>query len=129
MRFNDARTTQDQHAAFIALFEALAWTFTLDDRLKAHLGQLNAYPHLRGLRHARHAVHHQWDMALELRQGLSSPITSPITSFEWRWVDNLRSSRRSADRQAYLDHLAGKPARMTLHLVREHLSDIAATIR
>lgn len=116
-RFHEARTGRDARAAYFPLFEALNWAAAADEYLKhPHHG------HLRGLRYARHCVHHQWADALWLDEsGGAFPVTFPRTFFEWRWRDELPPARNQTDEPAYREYLATHPARLTLDSVLEYL--------
>jgi hypothetical protein len=84
-RFEERRMLRDAEDAFHSLFECLAWAASLDERL----GYPTACPELRGLRFARHRVHHQWADALRFEEGadLSSPLVFPIVFFDYLWRD------------------------------------------
>jgi hypothetical protein len=124
-RFEAAARERKPEAAFHPLFEALAWTYSIDERLKKP-----DLPALRGLRWARGRVHHRWADALyvtDVAHVISArlpKITGPLF-FEWRWRPELARGRKrdNPDREAYVEHLSGQPARLTLASVREFLSD------
>ncbi len=112
-RFDVAKLQRDPVPAFHALFEALAWAVSVDERL--------GYPdhaELRGLRYVRHAIHHQWADALELYDGGAEfPVTFPLVFFEWRWRPDVPPPRNRKDESSYVDYLAGRAARRTLEAV------------
>jgi hypothetical protein len=63
-RFEEARRDRFNHApAYWALFETLAWTYSIDEWFgdpKHHARKLHDQPELRALRYARASVHHRW---------------------------------------------------------------------
>ena len=112
--------------AYFALFEALAWTYSIDEWFREHgEHKLRQQNELRGLRYARHCVHHRWYQALWMDFGGEFPLVLGRSRLgvpsEWRWKDEL-ARKRDADLPAYRDHLAGKPARVTLSALREYLA-------
>lgn len=123
-RFQAAAAERDADAAFLPLFEALAWTYSIDDRLKKP-----DLPALRGLRWARRKVHHQWAAALyvaDVAHVISTrrPMILGPLFFEWRWRPELARGRErdDPDRRAYVGHLSDQPARTTLASVSEFLA-------
>jgi hypothetical protein len=109
---------------YYAIFESLAWTYSIDMRLN----QPNQ-PELRGLRHVRNQVHHQWARALWLDRGGELPLVLGESKLdmvsEWRWVNSLGRrgpGRHHADKLAYAQHLAMRPARETLAALRAYLA-------
>ena len=125
VRFEEAAKQQDPEDAFHALFEALSWASSVDERLQLPQDS----PHLRGLRFVRNCVHHEWANALWLDQsGLGFPISFPMVFFEWRWrpLAELPKGRRSRDEPLYVEHLQGTPARATLAFVGGYLRDVTA---
>lgn len=116
-RFHEARLGTDATAAFIPLFEALNWATSIDEKLG-----FQPVPELRGLRFARHRVHHQWADALWLDEaGLELPTTLPAAFLEWRWRNpaELPSGRENRGEEDYREHLAGQATRNTLDAVWE----------
>jgi hypothetical protein len=112
--------------AYFALFEALAWSYSIDERFDEDgQDQLREQNELRGLRYARNCVHHRWYQALWVDMGAEFPLvlgrSKPGATSEWRWKDEL-ARKRDDDLQAYRDHLAGKPARLTLSALRDYLA-------
>jgi hypothetical protein len=108
-RFHAAALGTDPEDAFHALFEALAWVSSIDERL----GLPQDPAALRGLRFVRHRVHHQWAHTLWLdTRGAQLPVRLPFAFFEWRWreVDELPSGWASRDEPTYSQVLAGAPA-------------------
>jgi len=126
-RWAEARVQTDPLVAFYALFAALAWTYTIDEFLKDRDGHHPSHCELRGLRFARHRVHHNWADALRLdRSGAAFPIQFPMTFFEWRWrpVRDLPPGQRSKDEIPYRNHLADRPARLTLLAVSDYVATL-----
>lgn len=126
-RFEKARLERfDARPAYFALFEALGWTYSVDEWFREH-GPEDARqsPELRGLRYARNAVHHRWEPALWMDLGAELPFILGQSRLgvvsEWRWKDRL-SRRVDADSAYYQSHLAGKPARQTLEAIAVHLA-------
>jgi hypothetical protein len=118
-RFSAVVKGKEPEPAFHALFEALSWAVSIDELLK-----FPSQVELRGLRFARHRVHHQWADALRLDEGgFSFPMTFPLVFFEWRWrlATELPKGRDDRGREEYETHLAGRPARVTLRAVDEYL--------
>ena len=116
-RFHAARMGDDPVAAFLPLFEALNWAASIDEGLG-----YPDYPEIRGMRFARNRVHHQWADALYVATGASFPLTFPATFFEWCWRKGLPEGGNRRDEPAYLEHLAGKPARHALDRVADFLA-------
>jgi len=107
--------------ALVALFEALNWAVTLDDRFREdwpgsgewfrdlHGGEL-----VGGLRYARNSVHHDWALAVELDSegGISRSRHAPLF---WVWCPDLPSGRPNpAGARRYRERLAGRPVIETL---------------
>ncbi len=109
---------------FAPLMEVLEWAASIHERLE----YIDWSPDLRGLRWARHRCRHDWANVLEVR-GRDELRLHPnvdresVPAFEWAWrltlpeAQRVREHRR-ADEVYYYSHLAGKPARVTLNLVR-----------
>jgi len=104
-----------------AVFEALNWSVTLDERLRhdsegrdwtAGIGGGSV---IRALRYARNSVHHDWSSALELGLAPDEFLAPHSTVFDITWVDELtaeRPDRRGA--AAYAEALAGRNVGETL---------------
>ncbi len=117
MREREART-------FWPLFEALAWTYSIDQRLQAawkasgHADLwYDGFMHgdvAKGVRYARNRVHHQWADALWLSEGAAFPMQFPMGFYEWRWRPDLPSGRHDEFKPEYDDRVAASPARVTL---------------
>jgi hypothetical protein len=130
--------THDPIATFIPLFETLEWTACLDERL----GQIWARPgeprllewskDLRGLRWARHRVHHDWAVAVRAVPSIELPgHYEGAPEYEWVWRDELPQERPvpqhlRKDEPHYQARLAGRPARVTINLVREFFRQMDA---
>ncbi len=120
VRFEQRAMGRDAEDAYHALFECLAWAASIDERL----GFPKDSPELRGLRFARHRVHHQWADALVLAEGARFPITFPAVFFEYEWrpLEELPAGRPGdPDESFYRTHLAGQPARTTLMMALGYL--------
>jgi hypothetical protein len=134
-RFQQAQAEREgAGVTYVPLFEALAWTTAINDRLKAEWGQghggsqawWDGLPNSDvALAHnfARNCVLHDWADALQLDEsGVAFPISFPMKFHEWRWRAGLTS--RNAEKPdkpgqaAYDSRLAGVPARDTLDAVR-----------
>jgi hypothetical protein len=129
-RFAAAAKQRDGDASFQPLFEALNWAVALDDRIRAHWApegkplnwrwreRVPGAELVEGLRWVRNGVHHQWSDALVLSEGFQFPLTFGLVFFEWVWrpaMDLPELGRPNAGgRTAYQQHLAGRPARVTL---------------
>ncbi len=81
-------------SAFLAVFEALNWATSIDERLKswspdgeplgwARRGRIEQAEILRGIRFARNRAHHQWANVLVLPTAEAFPI------WTWRDADEL----------------------------------------
>jgi hypothetical protein len=139
-RLGDAVKVKEPTPAFVALFEALNWAVSLDERAGEHWapeGEVLGFgwrervrgAHLmQAVRFVRNSIHHQWSDALELDEsGRAFPKTFPVVFFEWRWraLSDLPPGRvqksekikprQAAEEAAYQETLEGKPARTTLH--------------
>jgi hypothetical protein len=123
--------THDPITTFIPMFETLEWAACLDERLGwiwARPGEsrlLEWSKDLRGLRWARHRVRHDWAVAVRVVRSAELPgHYEGAPEYEWVWRDNLPESEPvkahlRKDEQHYLSKPAGKPARVTINLVRE----------
>ena len=128
-RFYATAEERDPDARFIPLFEALNWAVAILDFTKDR-GQSINDDTVRGLRLARHRVHHQWADALEARDvpnpvvtrpvGPGSRIVMPPTRLEWFWkpLNQLPAAPPSHHypklEAAYSAQLAGNPAQDAL---------------
>jgi hypothetical protein len=120
VRFEERAMGRDAEDAYHALFECLAWAASIDERL----GYPKESPELRGLRFARHRVHHQWADALVLKEGVRFPIRFPMVFFEYEWrpLEELPAGRPGdPDEVLYRMHLAAQPARATLGMAVGYL--------
>jgi hypothetical protein len=128
-RFKPSAAIKDADSAFIALFEALNWTASIDDGLR--------YPdhlELRAVRFARNCVHHQWADAVILTGGIAFPMRLPVAipPMTWVWRDTLpppvdpqKLTTYERQRPRYENALAGRPVIDTL----EALSDFFASVQ
>jgi hypothetical protein len=84
-----------------------------DDPENWYLG-IEDGPAVRGLRYARNCVHHDWSLAVTLPEERPDRPLRQSVPF-WTWVPILPSRRPDPDGEAaYLEHLAGKSAMLTL---------------
>lgn len=125
-RFYDASLGEDADSTFRPLFESLEWAVSLDDRLQASwkVAATNqaewwsdGFIHgddVKGVRHARHRVHHQWADAVWLSAGAQLPMTLPFAFHEWRWRPDLPPGRNDQFKREYDAQLAATPVRNTL---------------
>jgi hypothetical protein len=104
-----------------AVFEALNWSVTLDERLRHEFdgsdwtAAVNGGGVVRALRYARNCVHHNWAAALDTDLGPNELLAPHATVFGITWANELRSDR--PDRRgaaAYGRALAGRNAGDTL---------------
>ena len=104
-----------------AVFEALNWSVTLDERLRHDLDGRDWSADLKGgrvaraLRYARNCVHHNWTAALDVGLEPDELMASHSTVFGITWANELHSDR--PDRKgaaAYGEALAGRNVGDTL---------------
>jgi hypothetical protein len=104
-----------------AVFEALNWSVTLDERLRHDLhgrdwtADLKGGRVVRALRYARNCVHHNWTAALDVGLEPEELVASHATVFGITWTNELHSDR--PDRKgviAYGEALAGRNVGDTL---------------
>lgn len=104
-----------------AVFEALNWSVTLDERIRHESkGEdwtvgIDGGSVIRALRYARNSVHHDWSAALDIGLDPDEFLAPHATVFGITWVDELparRPDRRGA--AAYADTLAGRNVGETL---------------
>jgi hypothetical protein len=110
---------------YMALFEALNWAVSLDDRLRREWpvnvsAGRDWWRHVdggevaRAVRFARNAVHHDWSDAITL-PGDPELAYEDIGPWLWRWKPSLRTARPDPDGdEAYRRWLAGRSALETL---------------
>lgn len=130
--FHGAKLRFDHHEhdhgpadVIVPLAEALWWATTLDEALangdptydsrrnRDHEGQ-----HVRGARFARNRINHQLVLAIERTEGMRFPMSFPMRFHDFLWLpmDLLPEGRPDpVGQQRYEQHLAGRPARLTLH--------------
>jgi hypothetical protein len=111
---------------YLALFEALNWGVSLDDRLtrdwpfdeiqfgKYWCDDFAGAGLIRGLRHARNAVHHDWSLALDVNP--FEVLFQQRMELLWLcWSSDLDSKRPNPDgERAYRENLAGRVVGDTL---------------
>jgi hypothetical protein len=104
-----------------AVFEALNWSVTLDERLRHDLdghdwtADFKGGGVVRALRYARNCVHHNWAAALDVGLEPDELVASHSTVFGITWANELHSDR--PDRRgaaAYGEALAGRNVGDTL---------------
>lgn len=104
-----------------AVFDALNWSVTLDERIRHESNGLDWTAGIEGgsviraLRYARNSMHHDWSAALDIGLAPSEFLAPHTTVFGITWVDELtveRPDRRGA--VAYADTLAGRNVGETL---------------
>lgn len=104
-----------------ALFEALNWSVTLDERLRHECDRSDWTADLEGggvvraLRYARNCVHHDWVDAIDADLGPNELVAPHATVLGITWANELRSDR--PDRRgaaAYVEALAGRNVGDTL---------------
>jgi hypothetical protein len=97
-----------------AVFEALNWSVSLDERIRHELGgedwttDLDGGGVVRALRYARNCVHHNWAAALDAGLGPDELVAPHATVLGITWASELSSDR--PDRRgaaAYSEALAG----------------------
>jgi hypothetical protein len=130
---NGPRIDPDPEQAFFAIFEALNWAVSIDDRLKdTLLGWLSACDergYVVGFRYARNAVHHHWAEALWLdRRGATLPTPLPHAFFEWCWQPQLRATNERGLAK-YRTHLSGQPVRFTLEALESVFEKAVTAVR
>jgi hypothetical protein len=135
----------DPERTFIPLFETLNWLVAIADRLNKEEHTFNPQSEalLRGIRHARGRVHHQWAEAFELRDdvrfnpvwlGLATTPSGPthlmydppetFTDWCWRAATELPPGDHERDdrwKEVYTEYLAGQPVRRALGDIRDSL--------
>lgn len=104
-----------------AVFEALNWSVTLDERIRHEskgkdwtLG-IDGGSLIRALRYAGNSVHHDWSAALDIGLAPDEFLAPHATVFGITWVNELtvgRPDRRGA--AAYAETLAGRNVGETL---------------
>lgn len=118
---------------YFALFEALNWAVSLDDRL-AHDWPYEDIAYgtywcdefaggglIRGLRFARNSVHHDWFLGLDL-DPLERPFQQRIEMLWLCWAEGLAGDQQSDGAAAYRDYLAGRVVGDTLFEISDILT-------
>ena len=117
---------------YFALFEALNWAVSLDDRLsrdwpfaeiiygKYWCDDFAGGGLIRGLRHARNAVHHDWSLALDI-DPMESPFHLRLDLLGLAWSAERLSDRDDDSAEAYNANLADRVVADTLLEISELL--------
>lgn len=118
---------------YFALFEALNWAVSLDDRLTRDwpfdeiaygtywCDEFSGGSLIRGLRFARNSVHHDWSLALDL-DPLANPFQQRIEMLWLCWAEELVEDKRNDGATAYRDYLAGRVVGDTLFEINNILT-------
>jgi hypothetical protein len=118
---------------YFALFEALNWAVSLDDRLsrdwpfeeiafgKYWCDDFAGGGLIRGLRHARNAVHHDWSLALDI-DPIESPFHLRLDLLGLAWSSERLSDRDDDSVAAYDANLGGRVVGDTLFEISELLA-------
>ena len=133
--YNRLLSAAGHDEAFHAVFEALNWLVSLDDRFRADTGDQadwldvatkDGRPHgpaagsvaLKALRYARNSVHHRWADAVYWTEGAEFPIRlQPGQRFgEWRWKPNIPPPDRPKGNE-YNQTMAGRSVRLSIEHV------------
>ena len=135
-RVSLAKNQTDRKQMFIALFEALNWIVSIDDRLRRNEPKWqdqfgNSGEIVRAIRLGRNRVHHQWaDIFFYSRQGLMLPVQIPSPLFDYVWIEAKQLppvAKKFEDREGkalYQQLLENQPVRHSL-LQMEGLFDKA----
>lgn len=128
-RLEEAIEARDPAAAFRAVFEALNWASSIDDRIRgewAPEGQpldwawrerVTGAELMPGVRFVRNRVHHHWADAIYLDDtGLTFPLTFPARFETWRWRlgKDLPPGNDDHGEDVYAAHLEGQAVEGTL---------------
>lgn len=116
---------------YLALFEALNWAVSLDDRLteewpfeeiafgKYWCDEFAGGDLIRGLRYVRNAVHHDWSLALDVDPE-ETPFQARVELLYLSWLPGLSSKRPHPDgERAFAEMLAGRSVGDTLLEINE----------
>lgn len=118
---------------YFALFEALNWAVSLDDRLsrdwpfeeisfgKYWCDDFVGGGLIRGLRHARNAVHHDWSLALDI-DPIESPFHLRLDLLGLVWSSERLSDRDDDSAAAYNTNLGDRVVGDTLFEISELLA-------
>ena len=123
----------DDEQAYHAIFEALNWLVSLDDRFGTETGDRGAWLNrategrrpdgtaagteaLRGLRYVRNSVHHFWADAVYWTEGAEFPVRlDPGQPFgEWRWNADIPEPDNNRGRDQYRRTIVGQSVRLTI---------------
>ena len=117
---------------YFALFEALNWAVSLDDRLsrdwpfeeiiygKYWCDDFIGGGLIRGLRHARNAVHHDWSLAIDI-DPIESPFHLRLDLLGLAWSPERLSDRDDGSAAAYSANLADRVVGDTLFEISDLL--------
>lgn len=118
---------------YFALFEALNWAVSIDDRLNsdwpfaeiAHgtfwCDEFSGGGLIRGLRFARNSVHHDWSLGLDL-DPLENPFQQRIELLWLCWAEELAGDEQGEGATAYRDYLSGRAVGDTLFEISDVLT-------
>lgn len=118
---------------YFALFEALNWAVSLDDRLnrdwpfaeivhgKYWCDEFAGGALIRGLRFARNSVHHDWSLGLDL-DPLKNPFQQRIELLWLSWSEELAGRKKGDGATAYRAYLAGRAVGDTLFEIGDILT-------
>jgi len=119
-----------------AVFEALNWSVTLDERIRHEFkGQdwtvgIESGNVIRALRYARNSVHHDWSAALDMGLAPDEFLAPHETVFGITWVDELTVERPDPKgAAAYAATLAGRNVGETLLLAGKVCEEGIKTLR
>ena len=130
-RFDSAAGEQSLEGTFLAIFEALNWATSLDERIGKHwapdgtcLGfawrdRVRGAEVLGGVRYARNSMQHDWADAIWFQEsGFGIPMPFPIEFGSWLWrspSDLPEKGKPDPKGHAvYEAELSGNPVRGTL---------------
>ena len=118
---------------YFALFEALNWAVSLDDRLvidwpfeeiehgKYWCDEFRGGGLIRGLRFVRNSVHHDWSLSLDL-DPFENPFQQRIELLWLCWTEDLAEEKQSDGATAYMSYLAGRAVGDTLFEISDILT-------
>jgi hypothetical protein len=111
---------------YLALFEALNWAVTVEERLwrewdgliddpRAWYLEVSHGATMRGVRFARNRVHHQWTDAVELPDSAGEPPWRRDVVDKWEWTWPLPPGRADEEgERVYRESLAGESVMVSL---------------
>jgi hypothetical protein len=136
-RLRSAIGDLNEQRIYHALFEALNWATSIDERMD-HLGRPLDDELLRGLRFPRNRSQHQWADAIERRDvrrpameihlagtgGGGSRSPELVADWYWRSVASFPDGLSNAGKDQYAERLEGRPVRQAL----DHLAQLFANM-